>query len=102
MAPRAIASAAMRSRSLEARAVSITVALCCRLGSEIAAELAAEIGDAGEEFGVDRRPLEFAGAFACDHHHLDSRRQHRAQFQPVAFAYAALEPVAYHGIPDPA
>ncbi len=79
-----------------------TSALCSGIGFEVAAEFATEIGDTGEKFGVDRHPLKLSGAFARDHHHRHSRRQHRPQFQPVALAHAALEPVAHHRVANPA
>src|SRR6516164_1554671 len=100
-APMAALGRAARSR-LFVR--SITAALCHahRFPLEIAlpnigiaAEPAAKIRDARFEFGIDRCPSKFAGASARDYDDLHSRGEHRPQLLPVAFAHAALQPIAH-------
>src|SRR5271155_726648 len=101
------------SRRVAACKVSVTCTLCtsalctsslrgCTISHGMGFKFAAEIGDTGEEFGVERHPLKLSGTFARDHYHRHSRRQHRAQSQPVALAHAALEPIADHGVAYPA
>ena len=55
-----------------------------------------------DEFGVGRSPIQLSGALARNHYHRYAHRQHRPQFQPVAFAHATLEPITHHRIAHPA
>src|SRR5215472_15253341 len=61
-------------------------------------QLAPESVRAGAKLALGRRPVEVSRPITGDNDDRGSRRQHGAEFQPIALTHAALETIAYDSV----